>query len=398
MRLAHNQLSGSIPAEIGGLSRLDKLVVANNELSGAIPAELGNLSSLTTLNLWNNQLSGEIPAELANLSSPTRLGVGENEFSGCLAYALRSLQHIPTSDLGELSLDWCPPSPEDTCHADGVVPDRDNNAGLLADCLALASMLSHWKAHSALNWDLDQGHIANWQGVTVGGSPQRVTSLVVPRSGLSRTIPPEIGELSDLRHLDLSGNGLWWEVPGEMGNLTELRDLDLSSNRSEGDVCGVLHNLPELQTLDLGGNRCLVCTSSRPWASTGLRHVDFGNTSIAGLPLWFYTNHGELRYLNLSNSYWESIPAALGNLANLEHLDFYNNSPNVNDIDSQLIPREMENLSNLRHLDPSLRERVIVDTDYSGALPGELGNLANLEFLNVGNRWLTGHSLRNSTN
>ena len=169
-----------------------------------------------------------------------------------------------------------------------------------------------------------------------------------------------------------------------------MRILDLSNNRLEGDVCGVLHNLPELQTLDLGGNRCLVCTSSRPWESTGLRHVDFGNTSIAGLPPWFYTSHGELRYLNLSNSYWESIPAELGNLASLEHLDFYNNSPNVNDIDSQLIPREMENLSNLRHLDLSLRERVIVETDYSGALPGELGNLANLEFLNVGNRLLTG--------
>ncbi len=64
-----NQLSGSIPAELGNLSNLKWLYLHTNQLSGSIPPELGNLSSLTFMRLYSNQLSGSIPAELEDLSA-----------------------------------------------------------------------------------------------------------------------------------------------------------------------------------------------------------------------------------------------------------------------------------------------------------------------------------------
>ncbi|MEQ8685595.1 MAG: hypothetical protein RIE86_09885 [Imperialibacter sp.] len=62
--LVGNNLSGSIPDEIGNLSVVQSLYLDNNNLSGVIPAEIGNLSELQTLQLSDNQLSGTIPIEI----------------------------------------------------------------------------------------------------------------------------------------------------------------------------------------------------------------------------------------------------------------------------------------------------------------------------------------------
>ncbi|MCH7670191.1 MAG: leucine-rich repeat domain-containing protein [Acidobacteria bacterium] len=62
-----NQLSGSIPAELGNLTNLEFLFLGGNQLSGSIPAELGNLTNLDFLDLCGNQLSGAVPVTLLQL-------------------------------------------------------------------------------------------------------------------------------------------------------------------------------------------------------------------------------------------------------------------------------------------------------------------------------------------
>ena len=54
--------------------RVTELGLPYNNLSGEIPAELGSLSSLGRLILHHNELSGEIPTWLGSLSKPERLG------------------------------------------------------------------------------------------------------------------------------------------------------------------------------------------------------------------------------------------------------------------------------------------------------------------------------------
>ena len=63
--LTGNQLTGKIPAELGNLSNLQKLILRSDQLTGDIPSTLGNLSNLWTLQLNNNQLTGDIPSTLA---------------------------------------------------------------------------------------------------------------------------------------------------------------------------------------------------------------------------------------------------------------------------------------------------------------------------------------------
>ena len=51
--LPNNQLTGQIPAALGGLTNLLLLYLDNNQLSGEIPAALGNLASLEQLLLYS---------------------------------------------------------------------------------------------------------------------------------------------------------------------------------------------------------------------------------------------------------------------------------------------------------------------------------------------------------
>ena len=83
LELPGNNLTGTLPAELGGLSNLTELYLRDNQLTGEIPPELGGLSNLTAAALGQpvdclappvhltrlNQLTGEIPPELGRLSN-----------------------------------------------------------------------------------------------------------------------------------------------------------------------------------------------------------------------------------------------------------------------------------------------------------------------------------------
>ena len=59
--LPSNNLTGSIPPELGNLKNLISLMLDSNQLTGGIPGELGGIDSLVLLWLDGNNLSGDIP-------------------------------------------------------------------------------------------------------------------------------------------------------------------------------------------------------------------------------------------------------------------------------------------------------------------------------------------------
>ncbi|XP_062202918.1 brassinosteroid LRR receptor kinase BRL3-like isoform X2 [Phragmites australis] len=125
VQLCYNQLTGSIPTQLGNLSRLTVLALKSNRLNGAIPASLGDLPLLTRLDLSFNDLFGSIPVKLAQLHQLVALDVRNNSLTGSVPAELAAklqagFQYGNNSDLcgaGLPALRPCTPS-------DLIDPDR----------------------------------------------------------------------------------------------------------------------------------------------------------------------------------------------------------------------------------------------------------------------------------
>ena len=82
--LSDNTLSGKIPVGLCALTALEFLDLGKNFLEGKIPPGLYNLIKMEELNLSNNQLNGSIPAQVVNLPVLSLLSLHGNDFSGCV--------------------------------------------------------------------------------------------------------------------------------------------------------------------------------------------------------------------------------------------------------------------------------------------------------------------------
>ena len=289
MSISRNELSGEIPPELGNLSHLVDLQLDQNELSGEIPPELGNLSGLNRLEIWENRLTGPIPPELGNLTNLTYLSMWGNELTGCVPSALENAYIDIDYPICEAGGPTPPAPPPPTPPAPPVAPtpplppappaatptptppaatptpppaatpaptptprplpdicgdavsDR-LNTGLVGDCNALLAARDTLRGTAALNWAPDTP-IATWDGVTLGGSPRRVTKVKLHRKGLSGQIPAGIGSLTMLEELWLYSNELSGAIPAEMGNLSNLTGLFVSDNNLSGQIPENLNNL-----------------------------------------------------------------------------------------------------------------------------------------------------------
>ncbi|XVF78366.1 hypothetical protein PTKIN_Ptkin14bG0125700 [Pterospermum kingtungense] len=85
------------------------------------------------------------------------------------------------------------------------------------------------------NWT-SSSYVYKWVGVSGGVKHERVTSLILPNMNLTGTIPPHLGSLSFLLHLDLSSNNLYGHLPRELGQLHRLRFMQLSFNHLTGNM------------------------------------------------------------------------------------------------------------------------------------------------------------------
>ena len=99
INLSGNQLTGSIPPEIGNLVKLENLLLYNNQLSGSIPSEIGNLVNLYNLSLSSNQLSGSIPSGIVNLVNLGYLGLSFNQLTGSIPTEIGKLVNLGYLDL-----------------------------------------------------------------------------------------------------------------------------------------------------------------------------------------------------------------------------------------------------------------------------------------------------------
>ncbi|CAL2253807.1 unnamed protein product [Prunus armeniaca] len=80
--LSNNNISGSIPVEIGQLQLLRWLSLHFNNFSGIIPDQISHLKNLEILDLSMNHLSGIIPSSLASLNFLKEFNASYNNLEG----------------------------------------------------------------------------------------------------------------------------------------------------------------------------------------------------------------------------------------------------------------------------------------------------------------------------
>ena len=71
---------------------------------------------------------------------------------------------------------------------------------------------------------------------------------------VGQSIPSEIGQLVNLRSIDLTYCGLEGEIPSEIENLTNLTRLELNNNQLTGEIPVEIGNITNLGNLYLNNN------------------------------------------------------------------------------------------------------------------------------------------------
>ncbi len=270
------------------------------------------------------------------------------------------------------------------CDSPIVVP-ADQEA-LQVDCRAIWSFFQQLEDRGVLDdpgpgtWGAETP-LASWEGVVVDPVIGRITELRLQSKEIVGLIPPELGELSELRDLDLSYNGFFGTIPAQVSQLTELTRLHLGHNRLAGPIPTHLARLTNLQELLLFLNKF-----------TGSIPHEFSRLTA-------------LEYLHLDgNQLKGTIPDSLGELANLEYLSLSDNQL------KGFIPTAVLNLTKLRHIDLSYNQLSgaipsglsmlkylcqihLRNNRFTGTIPDELGNLSNRQcyiYINLDNNQLTG--------
>ena len=248
------------------------------------------------------------------------------------------------------------------CDGGTAVPDPGNNPGLVSDCNVLLVLRDELTGTGYLNWDTRLA-MTRWEGISISGSPSRVTRLALTRDyELTGSIPAELGQLDQLYRLGLNDNQLTGEIPKELGQMFQLRGLDLSSNQLTGAIPGELGQLYQLMALDLSHNQL-----------TGSIPAELGRLGQPH-PLGLFSS--TLYELHLQhNQLTGEIPTELGQLSQLRELHLQHNQL------TGAIPTELGQLSQLREF--SFRGNRL-----TGPVPTPLRHLPDVYVLNLAASWV----------
>ncbi len=337
------------------LGRVTGLDLSGNGLTGRLPRNLDRLAQLTELRIDGNALTGRLPLELARLPLQA-FHYADTELCAPVEQPFRVWLKTVSSHEGS-GRDCAP------------LTDRDILVALYEATDGPAWIESE-------NW-LTDAPLEEWQGVSVDVEG-RVSVLWLGDNNLQGLIPPELGNLSNLRRVYLSGNQFTGPIPPELGSLAKLTWLWLSNNELTGPIPRELQSLANLEDLNLFDNSLSGAIPPELGNLVNLTDLSIGTNNLTGPIPPELGNLGSLRQLFIGdNPLTGSIPPELGNLANLERLSIRAT------LVTGPIPPELGNLGSLEYM-------WLNGNELTGPIPPELGNLDNLGYLYLFGNHLTG--------
>ncbi|VFQ70309.1 unnamed protein product [Cuscuta campestris] len=270
------------------------------------------------------------------------------------------------------------------------------------DVAVLTSLKEQWQ-NTPPSWERsDDPCGGQWEGVTCNNS--RVTALGLSTMGLKGRLNGDIGELTELKSLDLSFNrGLTGSIsprigdlqklsililagcsfsgsiPAELGKLSDLSFLALNSNNFTGEIPASLGNLSKLYWLDLADNQLTGSLPVSTLKDPGLdllkraKHFHFNKNQLSGtIPAKLFSSDMVLIHILFDgNKFSGNIPSTIGLVQTVEVLRLDRNFLNGS------VPLNLNNLTSTIELN-------LAHNSLSGPLP-DLNGMNSLNYLDLSN-------------
>ena len=230
-----------------------------------------------------------------------------------------------------------------------------------------------------------------------------MTEIDLSHNQLNGRLPPELGDLDQLRQLHIDGNSnLSGVIPREFGRLTQLRRLSLEYNGLSGPIPHEIGLLPRLESLELERNSLSGEIPPSIMRSETLSSINLTYNQLTGPIPREISERSRIYRLRLgSNQLTGEIPTDIGRLHNLNELWLHNNQlvgeiPNSIELLQRLTLISISNNQLTGHLPDGITrlrrlERLDMDNNQlTGTVPEGLGNLKHLERLGIAGNSFTG--------
>uniref|UniRef100_A0ACD5XFR3 Uncharacterized protein n=1 Tax=Avena sativa TaxID=4498 RepID=A0ACD5XFR3_AVESA len=408
--LDYNNLTGSIPPEIGNMTELQELSFAQNYLGGQLPGTLSHLIKLQDMYLSENQLGGHVP-ELGNSSLLRMVDIHMNNFSGmfpssiCVGGALRYLiaAYNRFTSIHQKTFQNCTTLQHVEFTANNIVAELNGcfgehsrqlevmafgqnqlYGGILADegetfpcnyTLLLFLDLSNNALDGSISkclWDMPSLEFMDLSSNSFAGvvpfsrtCEDTLRYLHLANNHFIGAFPLAFKKCKNMITLDLGGNNFSGTIPSWISkSLPRLRFLRLSSNMFDGILPNQILNFRKLQLLDLSKNKLIGPVPDDFTNFTGMVHASKNSDDDA------YVEQIQIVWKNVGYAYSTTITGMVG-------IDLSDNFL------SQEIPGGLTTLIGLRYLNLS-------GNHLSGCIPEGIGNLLLLESLDLSRNQLTG--------
>ncbi|XP_060673611.1 probable leucine-rich repeat receptor-like protein kinase At1g35710 [Ziziphus jujuba] len=317
--LAAAELFGSIPPEIGTLSKLTYLDLSHNYLLGELPLSLGNLSQLVVLDISFNQISGQLPLSITSLTHLMEFDASSNAINGSIPIHIGKLKNLQFLIMPGNRLDGPLPSSLGQLTKLTTLSLYSNYiAGSIPSEIGKMTSLDHLDLHD---------NMLMGQLPPTLGQLTNLSELYLDSNQIIGSIPPSIAKLVYLVHLNLGANMFHGPLPPEIGNLTSLETLVLDENQLTGAVPSAICDLTNLQYLSLSRNQLSGSLPSRIGNLKNLTRLKLSSNNLMGTITPSLGSLKSIQYIDLSSNHFNgSIPIEICSLSTLLSLDLSNNS------------------------------------------------------------------------
>ncbi|XWS13368.1 hypothetical protein CRYUN_Cryun36dG0031600 [Craigia yunnanensis] len=363
----------TFPEFLKSQKSLGYLDLSNNKISGALP--ICNLSKLWRFNASYNKLSRPIPICLGNISTLEDLDLQENNFSGNIPDFAKATQ-LYTLQLNENRLEGNLPRSLANCRVLQVL-NLGNN--ILYDTFPLWLGKLPELMFLILRSNMFYGPIKH-----VKNTFPALDVLDIAFNNFSGQLPFESFQAPQLRSLKIGGNKLEGKLPRSLANCSKLEVLDLGKNMIQDTFPFWLVTLPSLKVLVLRANR-FYGTIKFLEEENGfpmLHILDLASNNFSGeLSVGFFQSLKAMRMMPDGN---KAKPDYIRDFIGVGYYYYQDSVTIVNKGFLGPIPLALGNLTELESLDLSQNK-------LSGEIPPQLTSLTFLSVLNLSYNQLEGN-------